>query len=240
MIVVVSQPMLFPWIGMLEQVRLADTYVHYNDVQFSKGSFVNRVQVKTENGPRWLTVPLANLHLGQRIDEIAINNQRPWREQHLALLAQAYVSAPFRETMLELVRDVYAHDYPTLDALSAASMMALCRYYGLDRDRRFIDVGTLGINGKGSERVLRIVKAVGGVTYVTGHGARNYLDHGLFEAAGVTVEYMNYQKVPYAQQHGDFTPYVSGLDLIANCGRDGGRYICSATMPWKDFIDGPH
>ena len=34
--VVISQPMLFPWVGMLEQVRLADSYVHYSDVQFSK------------------------------------------------------------------------------------------------------------------------------------------------------------------------------------------------------------
>ena len=46
-VVVISQPMLFPWVGMFEQIRLADVYVHYTDVQFSKGSFVNRVQIKT-------------------------------------------------------------------------------------------------------------------------------------------------------------------------------------------------
>ena len=45
--VVISQPMLFPWVGMFEQVALADVFVHYDDVQFSKGSFTNRVQLKT-------------------------------------------------------------------------------------------------------------------------------------------------------------------------------------------------
>ncbi len=65
--VVISQPMLFPWVGMLEQVRLADRYVDYSDVQFSRGSFVNRVQVKTCTGPRWITAPLYRLSLFQRI-----------------------------------------------------------------------------------------------------------------------------------------------------------------------------
>ncbi len=60
-VVVISQPMLFPWAGMFEQIRLADVYVHYPDVQFSKGSFTNRVQVKTAGGSRWLTLPLRDL-----------------------------------------------------------------------------------------------------------------------------------------------------------------------------------
>ena len=61
--VVISQPMLFPWVGLFEQIRAADVYVHYDDVQFSKGSFTNRVQIKTARGPRWLTVPGASVHV---------------------------------------------------------------------------------------------------------------------------------------------------------------------------------
>lgn len=38
--------MFFPWVGFLEQLKLVDVYVFYDDVQFSKGSFTNRVQVK--------------------------------------------------------------------------------------------------------------------------------------------------------------------------------------------------
>jgi len=38
--------MFFPGWVLLEQLKLADLYVFYDDVQFSKGSFTNRVQVK--------------------------------------------------------------------------------------------------------------------------------------------------------------------------------------------------
>jgi hypothetical protein len=96
----------------------------------------------------------------------------------------------------------------------------------------------LGIDGASSSRVLDIVLALGGRRYITGHGARNYLDHGLFEEAGVRVEYMDYQRLPYPQQHGQFTPYVSVLDLIANCGPEGRKFICSGSVYWKEFIDG--
>ncbi|PNS09302.1 WbqC family protein [Solilutibacter silvestris] len=233
--VVISQPMLFPWVGLLEQVRLADVYVNYTDVQFSKGSFVNRVQVKTANGSRWMTVPLADLHLGQRIDQVRPSDKRPWREEHLALLADAYTDAPYRDAMLDLVRGVYAHDYADIGALATASLLALCEYFDLDRDCRFVDIDELGIGDSGSTRVLKIVRSLGGTRYITGHGAARYLDHAAFDRTGIAVEYMDYTKAPYPQLHGEFTPFVSALDLIANTGSHGKKFICPRITPWKDF-----
>ena len=240
MVVVISQPMLFPWVGMLEQVRLADAYVHYADVQFSKGGFVNRVQVKTSGGVQWMSVPLRDVHLGQRIDEVRIDERRNWRRAHLELLRTAYDAAPYRDDMLALVEEVHAVDYADIGSLSEASLMAVCRYFGFDRDRRFLHSDQLGIGGASSRRVLDIVLALAGSTYVTGHGASRYLDHDLFEGAGVRVEYMQYRKTPYTQLHGEFTPFVSTLDLIANRGPDGVHCIQSGSIYWKEFLsDGP-
>ena len=234
--VVISQPMLFPWVGMLEQVRLADVYVHYSDVQFSKGSFVNRVQIKSSAGTHWLTVPLKDLRLGQRINEVHVREEDEWRRRHLDLLTRAYVDAPYCSEMLSIVRSVYAQSFDTIAELSEASLLAVCRYFGLDQHRRFVAASDLGVKGSGSKRVLDIVLALGGDCYITGWGARDYLDHDLFEQGGVRVEYMNYRKMPYPQRHGEFTPFVSSLDLIANMGAAGKAAICSDTVFWKDFV----
>lgn len=234
--VVISQPMFFPWVGMFEQIRLADVYVHYGDVQFSKGSFTNRVQIKTAQGSKWLTVPLQQLSLGQSIDEVQLDTRSNWRRQHLDQLKQAYAGAPHRKDMLALVESVYQQPHSTIGELSRASMMACCRYYGLETGRRFVEVGELGIAGASSQRVCDIVKALGGTRYITGLGARHYLDHPLFEDAGIRVEYMDYRKQPYPQLHGEFTPYVSLLDLIANTGPQGIDCIVSETQYWKDFL----
>lgn len=234
--IVISQPMFFPWIGMLEQIRLADIYVHYGDVQFSKGSFVNRVQIKTAKGRNWLTVPLRDLAMGQLIDEVQIDERKTWRHQHLELLKQAYAAAPHRDAMLSLVTSVYENAYPTIGALSRATLQALCDYFGLSEGRQFLESTTLDIGGQSSRRVLDIVAKLGGKRYITGWGARNYLDHELFEQHGVRVEYMDYGLARYPQQHGEFTPYVSALDLVANCGIAGRDQIRSGTLYWKEFV----
>ena len=237
--VVISQSMYFPWVGMLEQIRLADDFIHYDDVQFSKGSFSNRVQVKLQGGPSWMTVPLRDHRLGQTIDEVQLQPAAAWRDRHLALLEQSFEGAPHADDALELAAGVMGGDHDTLAALARSSMLALCRYFGLDDATRFSDSRDFDIGGSGSARVLGLVKAVGSTDYITGHGARNYLDHQIFEAEGISVSYMDYQRTPYPQSHGAFTPYVTGLDLVANCGRSGLATITSQTRDWKEFLNEP-
>lgn len=237
--VVISQSMYFPWVGMLEQIRLADMLIHYDDVQFSKGSFSNRVQLKGPTGTSWMTVPLQDHHLGQTIDEVQIKPIGTWRDRHLAMLEQGFEGAPYAADALELAAGVIDGNHDTLAGLARDSMLALCSYFDLDRTTRFVDAGDFGIGGSGSVRVLELVKAVGCNDYITGHGAKNYLDHGMFEAEGISVSYMDYQCTPYPQSHGAFTPYVSGLDLVAHCGRGGLTKIASQTRDWKEFVNEP-
>lgn len=237
-VVVISQSMYFPWVGLLEQVRLADCFVHYDDVQFARG-FYNRVQVKTDAGTPWITVPLRDQHQGQKIDEIAVDDRVDWRQRHRDVLRHAYRAAPFRQEMFTLVDAVFAKPLQTLADVARTSFVALVEYFGLQTGRRFLNSRSLGIAGKATQRLLDITIAAGGTCYLTGHGARNYLDHELFERAGVSVRYMKYECVPYPQLHGSFTPYVTGLDLVANCGRDGLSVIRSGAVDWREFLRGP-
>ena len=231
--VVISQPMYFPWVGLLEQMRCADVWVHLDDAQFSKGGFMNRVQVKTDQGLRWLTVPLQEHSL-----ETTLNQIRPaahdWPRKHLATLTQSMAGAPFQSEMMALAEGAL-QDAGSLAQLGARSMEGLANYFDvLPGDIRF--ASAMGVDGTGWERVLEICRITGAERYVTGHGARNYLDHEAFEAAGVRVEYLDYEQRAYPQLHGEFIPYVTGLDLAANCGRAGREVIASGSIYWKDFL----
>ncbi|WP_438750367.1 WbqC family protein [Pararhizobium sp. O133] len=231
--IVISQSMYFPWVGLLEQIRLADVFVHYDDVQYSKGSFSNRVQVKGVNGVSWMTLPLRDYHFGQRIDEVMLDDRTDWRGRHREILRQAYLKAPFREDMLGVVDRVFVQDAGTVADIARLSMLELAAYFGLSP--RFLSSEALPVPGASSERVCDIVEHLDGKVYITGHGARHYLNHGLFEEKGISVEYMRYERTPYPQLHGDFTPYVTALDLIANCGSEGAAMINSGTIGWKEF-----
>jgi hypothetical protein len=230
--------MYFPWVGLLEQIRLADVFIHYDDVQYVRG-FYNRVQIKSETGSKWLTVPLRDQHRGQRIDEVLIDHRTDWRSRHREILKQAYRGAAFKDDMLNIVDMVFEEDHAVLADLARASMLALSDYFGLSDGINFCCSSKMEIYGSSSQRLHDLCLATSADVYVTGHGARNYLDHELFEGSGIRVEYMRYQMIPYPQLHGGFNPFVTALDLIANCGKQGVGVVCSTPVYWKIFLNRP-
>lgn len=231
--VVISQPMLFPWPGFYEQFVLADAYAYLDDAQFSKGSFTNRIQLKHGDGTRWMTIPLAGGGSFRTIAELDAA-AGSWKSAHRDLLAQSLASAPFRDDALAILDRVYRHD--RLCDLLIASMEEPARYLGLDPKPVVLRTSGTGVGGRSWQRVLDIVRHLGGTRYLTGHGASKYLDHAAFEAAGVCVEYMLYSRTPWPQRTATFTPYVSVLDLIGHAGPDGAAYLKPATTPWRTFI----
>lgn len=236
--IVISQPMYFPWYGMFEQIHLSDVLVYYDDVQFSKGSFTNRVQIKANNteGIKWLTVPMDNLKLGALINEIKINQKKNWKKEHLDLLKQNYFNAPYYSDMINLVNILFAFETNNLAELTIKSQDLILEYFDITKKIITSRSSHLNIPGKSTQRVFDIVKHYKCNTYITGHGAKKYFDHMLFENNGIDVEYINYKKNEYPQLYGKFNPYVSILDLIANTGKEGIKYINSTTENWKTFI----
>ena len=229
--------MYFPWVGMFEQIRLCDVYIHYDDVQFSKGSFTNRVQIKTSTteGFKWLAVPLRTFTLGTKINEILIDDKKDWRNDHYKLLDKWFEKAPFKNEALELFEKTAETSHLTIADLSIKSLEVVSEYYGLLLNKKVFKSSEQFIDGKSSKRVFDYVKKFNGTEYITGLGALKYLDHDLFENNGINVQYMDYRKKEYPQLYGAFNPYVSILDLIANTGKEGIKYICSSTINWKEI-----
>jgi hypothetical protein len=229
--VVISQPMLFPWPGFFEQMALADRYLWLDDVQFSKGSFTNRIQIWHGGTTKWLTIPLMGSGTFLKILELEPRND--FRASHLAFLRQAFAGAPHARTALDIVEEAYANS--SLCDVLVASAEVPARYLGLPKRRASL-TSLLGAAGSGSMRVLELVRKVGGTRYLTGHGAAGYLDHEAFEKAGVSVEYMAYSLSEWPRCNQPSTPYLSVLDLIAHAGPMASSYLHPRTVHWQTFL----
>ena len=219
---------------MFEQIKLSDHFLHYDDVQLPQGrSFVPRVQIKTSGGNLWLTAPLDRKNSGKLIKDILFSSDVDWRDKHLKTIRNAYSRAPYFEEMLELVSAIY--DYPTnfLSEFNIHAIQSISRWLGITTE--FGRSSETDIAGSSSQRLVDLCNAKQCKTYVTGLGALKYLDHGLFEQRSISVYYMNYQKIAYPQIHGEFSPYVSIIDAIANCGGEARHLLCSEAVFWKEF-----
>lgn len=232
--VVVSQPMFLPWIGIFQQIRAADVFVHYDDVQFPLGrSFSSRVQIKAEDGSRWLTVPIRR-DGKQLIKDVKIDQSKDWKSSHLGLLHQSYRKAEFADLAMSLVESIYTHDNDSLSEFCIFGIDKITNFLGLKCE--FVLSSSHSFTSSSSKKLLDIVKAEQGDAYITGHGAKKYLDHELFEFSAIDVEYMDYVLRHYPQLHGNFTSYVSIIDLIANMGEKACDYVTAKTINWREFV----
>jgi hypothetical protein len=231
--VVISQPMYFPWVGFMAQMALADVMIWLDDAQFSKGSFTNRVQVKTANGIKWLSIPLKGQGSGQLIHNLETSDPLI-ADRQSSLLKNAFDGCPHKANALTAFGAAWG-DHPLVETL-ISSCEGLAKNLGLPH-RETLRSSEMNVLGKGNERVLALVKAAKGSTYITGHGARNYLDHTQFQDAGVHVEYMDYEPLPWSQGPDAFTPYVTALDLVARVPQeDRFAHLAPKTQSWQTFM----
>jgi hypothetical protein len=228
--------MFLPWLGLFEQIRLGDIYVHYDDVQMPVGrSFMSRVQIKTPKGSQWLSASIDRGRSKSLICETFLVNDPQWRNRHLNLLKQNYHDADEFGIMRTLAESIYSFGDDNLAMFNQYSIEHLANWLGLDTE--FHVSSRLAIPGSGTDRLVGICKHYGASEYITGHGARNYLDHEAFEDNGIAVSYIDYDLRPYTQLYGEFTPYVTILDAIANVGTSARRLLTSKGVDWREFLD---
>jgi hypothetical protein len=229
----ISQPMYFPWAGFMAQMALADVMIWLDDAQFSKGSFTNRVQVKHPQGMKWMTIPLLQKNTLPRIMDLATPEIGLFL-RHRSLLLQSLEGRPFRDQALELFDEAIGTG-PLIDRLIASAEQPAQRWGILPATIH--RSSAMGVQGSSWQRVLRLVQAVGGSTYITGHGAKNYLQHHAFEAGGIRVRYMVYDPLPWSQGPLPFTPYVANLDLFSSVAEhEASAHLRPCTIDWKTFL----
>lgn len=213
---------------------MSDVFIHYDDVQLPQGrSFMSRVQIKSVNGVAWLTAPVDHKKSGKLLNEVVLSDQEQWRSKHLKTIRHAYAKAPYFDLMFALIESIYGQSTNLLAEFNIRAIEMVSQWLGLSP--RFLRSSLMGIGGSSTQRLVDLCETVNCDVYVTGHGALKYLEYQKFEEKGIAVRFMDYKKVPYRQGHGEFTPYVSILDAIANCGEHARDLLCSNAVYWREF-----
>ena len=230
MIAVILQPSYIPWRGYFDQIRRADLFVFYDDVQYDKHGWRNRNQIKTAHGKRWLTIPVhsAGATHGVPIKDVRIDWSKPWSDQHLKSLTASYARAPYFKKYQPLIESFYQRKDEHISDFTIATTVALARELGI-RKTRFMRASELqGIEGSRTTRLVEILKRLGADHYISGPSARDYVQTDEFVAAGIRLEYMEYDYPEYPQLYPPYDPQVTVLDLLFMTGDRALDFIAPA------------
>lgn len=222
--IAILQSNYIPWKGYFDLIAAVDDFVVYDCVQYTKNDWRNRNRIKTPGGTRWITVPVRQRSLDQRIDETAIADTGILRK-HWSTISQNYAKAPAYKAMREQVQPLFDRDAPQrLSELNVDLIRSFCALLGITTTIRSSDEFTLGEDR--NRRLVEICEQAGADRYLSGPSAREYLDVSLFAATGIDVEWMDYSGYPeYPQPHPPFDHYVSIVDLMLCTGEDAPEYL---------------
>ncbi len=225
--VVILQPSYIPWRGYFDQIRRADLFIFYDDVQYDKHGWRNRNQIKTAQGKQWLTIPVHSRGVteGIPIMDVKIDWSKPWAKNHLKALTFAYAKATYFASFSTWLDSVFSRRDSHLADLTIWLTIEIARMLGISHTRFMRSSEIPGIDGQKTERLIQILKHVGAKHYISGPSAREYIEDERFDEAGITLEYMEYNYPEYPQLYPPFDPYITVLDLLFMIGDEAGGYI---------------
>jgi hypothetical protein len=223
--IAILQSNYIPWKGYFDLINLVDEFIFYDDAQFTNNDWRNRNRIKTQDGPQWLTIPIAH-HMGQKIRETQVSGSG-WAAKHWKTLLQNYSKARHFAAVRDRLEPLYMSNRETsLSRINHSFIKTMCEILGIKTKLSWsMDYELKG--GK-TERLVNLCKAAGGGEYLSGPAAKAYLEEDRFREAGITLKFMDYSGYPeYAQLFPPFEHSVSALDLIFNEGPEAPKFMKS-------------
>lgn len=216
--VAISQSNYIPWKGYFDMINMADVFILYDDVQYTRNDWRNRNLIKTGNGPFWLSIPVHVKHRReQKINETLVY-EKSWAEKHWKTIVGNYSRAAYFKQYRDFFAELYASatsDY--LSEINQEFLMKICQL--LEIRTELVQSSSLNLQGERTEKLVHACRMFNADTYLTGPAARNYLNEELFHAHNIKVEWMDYSGYPeYQQLFPPFEHAVSIIDLIFNEG----------------------
>ncbi len=214
-----------PYLGFFQRFLTADEFIVLDHVQFVKSArgWTHRDKIKTAFGEKWLTLSVKNAPRDTPINEIELSSSVDWVTDNLNLLRQNYRSSLFFDEVFPYIVALYDQPPQMMADFNLRSIELLMDL--LDVRLPWVRSSTLQPTGSKNELLIDLLRKVNATHYLSGTGARDYMQTEKFALAGIEVVWQRFTHPVYPQQFGSFLPNLSALDLLLNCGVAASRKI---------------
>ena len=230
MIASIHQPNFFPWMGYFAKMERSDAFVFLDDVEFSAGSYINRVRLLFGESPGWATCPVERKAGSKKIKDVMLGNDPRWKRKLLSGIQQSYSKAPFLGDCLPLVEEMVSGEWDSLAAMNIAAIRRIADL--LDIKTGFYRQSDLGLAHKdlaGSRLLAEICVQIGASEYLAGGGAEGYEELDAYEQNNLGFSQFRFTLPHYAQSKvKQFVPGLSIIDALFNIGPCKTRELISS------------
>ena len=191
----IHQPNFMPWAGYIRKIYESDKFVFLDNVKCSKNSFFNRNRFSSDkhfNNNFWLSCPISKESYRKNLLEVEASTQ--FINKHIRYFKTRHgksEESEFLEEIIALYAVFQKEDDINLVKFNCAFISLISKYLNLETEFFKASDIVLESNLKKENLVIQIVKELGGNTYISGHGAKNYQNISSFEIEGIDLLYID-------------------------------------------------
>lgn len=222
----IMQPYFFPYIGYWQLLHGVDRFVIYDDVNYIKGGWINRNRILINGKPRYISVPLYHASPNKRICDISLQSSHAWRRKIIKTIINTYQKSPFFSVIFPVLEKMISYETDSLVDYLAQHLKTLATYLGINTEFVVTSRCYQNHDMAGQERIIDICKREGATTYINPQGGQTLYDTETFQNAGIDLQFIVMQQIPYKQRTAEFVPYLSIIDALMEIGPFGvGQHI---------------
>ncbi len=221
MIAAIMQPTYFPWAGYFNLINQADIFFFLDDAQFVKGSWHNRNRILRNSKEVFITISLKKKKIETAINNCSVLDLQNWKKDHTNILYSSYLKHPFFSCISEIIDCYDKISFNNLSEINIFFIKFICEKLLINSN--FIKVSEIGILGKRTDRIIKILEKFNVKKYISPVGSKKYLTKDKFiERTNIILTFNNFISKKYIQLNNEnFIENLSILDVIANLGWKG-------------------
>lgn len=228
MIVGIHQPHYLPWLGYMDKMAKSDKFIIMDEVQLEPRSPMVRNKLLEVTGREtFLTVNIEKKgYRDKKTSEILLSDIAEIQKVHRRFIDLNYSKTLGYKETIEKLEFIWSKEYKTLLEIQMDTILCIKEMLEIPTDLIFQSHLTYDRSKMKNELLIELLKAVSGNIYLSGNGAKKYMDKTMFEEKGIHVIYQEFSYPKYNQYRQEiFVPNLSSLDILFQCGVDKAKTI---------------
>ncbi len=209
------QPYFFPYIGYWQLIQAVDTFVVYNNIQFTKKGWFHRNNILLNGGKKLFTLPLKkdSDYLDVQDRKLAPSSETQINKI-LRQIQAGYSKASYFSDVYPIIEDIFLFNDKNLFNYILNSIIKVSGF--LELDTKIIKSSNIDINHnlKSQEKVIAICKELKADLYVNSIGGKNLYDKSQFASEHIFLKFLKSKIPTYKQFENKFIPSLSIMDIM--------------------------
>lgn len=211
MTLAIQQPFIFPYIGYWQLLKVSDTFVIFDDVNYVQKGYINRNSILIGGKSHRFNLELIGASQNKLINEIELvkNNTK-----FLKTIFLAYKKAPYFNTVYPILEDILSWPETNLSKFLGYSMEKISDYLQIKNNIIYSSNIEKDSTLKRQDKVIDISKRLEASDYVNFIGGQKLYSKEEFAANGIKLMFLKTKIIEYKQFNNEFIPNLSIIDIL--------------------------